>query len=517
MRVWLVLVCLLWTSQSWAEPIRVLVSAGQRRGLPEQAVLRHADRDAKRVAEVFIKQGRVKPENAIVVTDATEDKLNAALSKAAAIAAKQAKDQVTLIVYVSAHGDRTRLLLAGKSVTLADLRQRIDSVRAGLRLVITDACRTTEATRAKGVRETPAFSLNVDAPQASGSVWLHASADGEAAQESDKLQGAVFTHFLVSGLRGSADRNRDQQVTLSEAWTYAYHQTLYRTARGSGVVQRPEAEYRLHESTPLVLTYRDAGAAHLSLPAARDTHYLAYATGSKTVQAEVWATPKGATEIALPPGQYLLQRRGAGGAGAVTLTLARGERRELTASQFRPVEVEELAAKGGTLVLRPHAVFVAAGLTTATVHPLVPRLELGASTRLSDLGMTLRLGGAAGRHAPGANDVEVQALDATATLEYVFDLGRAELRAGLGPSALWLREGVRRKDAADLEPLGFDVEDEYRALALGGAAVASARYDVAEVLFLELSASAGALGVKRGSATRPVWRGGAELGAGARF
>ncbi len=513
----LTLALCLWSFAAAAKPIRVLVAAGQARGLAEQGTLKHANRDAERFRKVFVKQGRVDAKHAILVKNATRSSLFSALLRAKAAAASQPKSQVTFIFYFSGHGDRTHLNLAGDAVPLAELRRAIGQVPAGLRLVVVDACRSTDPARKKGVSATAPFSIAVDAPAASGSVWLYAAADGEAAQESDALAGAVFTHFLVNGLKGAADANRDRRVTLSEAWSFAYNQTLYRSARGSGVMQRPAAQYDLAESAPLVLTFEDRRAAELTFPAARDTHYLVYATGSKTVAAELWATPKETVAVSLPPGQYIVQRRGAAGAAAIQLSLANREKRTLQASDFRPVALEELAAKGGTLVMRPHEAFVSAGATTGTLDAVMPRIGFGAGTRIGELALSLRLGGARGEHVSGDNDVTVTTLDSSVELAYVLPLAPVELRFGAGPTALVVWEGLRRRDADLVGPLGYPVEQNHRALALGGVASASGRVRLSEALFAELGVRGGVLGVQRQSSTSALWLATAEAGAGVMF
>src|SRR5690606_26313350 len=105
-------------------------------------------------------------------------------------------------------------------------------------------------------------------PQASGQVWLHASSDGEAAQESDELQGAIFTHAWLNGLRGAADANGDARVTLDESFAFAHSRTLIRSAKSSGVLQKPEAVVSLREGGPVVLTQTAARMGTLSLPQA---------------------------------------------------------------------------------------------------------------------------------------------------------------------------------------------------------------------------------------------------------
>lgn len=496
-----------------AEPIRVLVAASENRGLSEQGVLKHADQDAASFRNVFVALGRVDPKRAFLVQHATKDSLFAALDRARAAASTRPADQVTFIFYFSGHGDREHLDLSGDAVPLAELRRRIQLVPAGLRLVVIDACRTADPMRKKGVSATAPFSISLSAPSATGSVWLYAAADGEAAQESDTLGGAVFTHFFVDGLKGAADSNHDHRVTLSEAWSFAYHQTLYRSARGSGVTQRPAANYDLAESAPLILTYEDRHDADLTLPAARDTHYLVYATGSKTVAAELWSAPDKPEHVPLPAGEYIVQRRGAAGAAAVQVSLGSGEKRTLQPSNFRPVAVEELAAKGGTLVLRPNEVFVSVGAVTGTLDPLMPHVGLGFATRLGDFALGLRVGGARGRELTGANQVTVTSLDATLELDRVVRLWPFELRVGLGPTLMQVWETLRRRDAATIEPLGYPVEQDYRALAAGGTADVSGRLPLSNRAFVELVIRGGALGVRRQSSTSLLWLATAE-GAG---
>lgn len=50
-------------------------------------------------------------------------------------------------------------------------------------------------------------------------LFMAASAN-EVSQESDKWGGGVFTHYLIRGLRGEADENRDGFVYISELERY---------------------------------------------------------------------------------------------------------------------------------------------------------------------------------------------------------------------------------------------------------------------------------------------------------
>src|SRR4051812_39955298 len=77
---------LLFTAILRAEPIRILLAAGQGRGLAGEVALRYADRDAEHVRDVFTSIGGVRPENTIVVVGATATQIVGALDRAQAIA-----------------------------------------------------------------------------------------------------------------------------------------------------------------------------------------------------------------------------------------------------------------------------------------------------------------------------------------------------------------------------------------------------------------------------------------------
>jgi hypothetical protein len=172
---------------------------------------------------------------------------------------------------------------------MTGIAARARSVPAGLRVLVTDACRSFPS-RFKGVTTEPGFAIATPSTSADGVVWLFASGEGEPAQESDELEGALFTHYWVSSLRGAGDANGDGQVTLAESYDFAYSQTLLRSGRSTGVLQHPSAVFDLHEAAPIVLTKTFASGTVLRMPRAADAHYLVYSVGSRTVLGELWGS-----------------------------------------------------------------------------------------------------------------------------------------------------------------------------------------------------------------------------------
>jgi hypothetical protein len=327
-----------------AEPVRLLVSVGHKVGLQAERPLKYADNDATRVRDVMVSLGGVKAENATVLAEPTRAQLFAALDRARDEAKKHTVEEVTFLFYFSGHGDRDAIHLGDERVLLTDLSAKLAEVPAGLRIAVTDACR---ATRDKGFTADEPFAITAATiPQASGQVWLHASSDGEAAQESDELQGAIFTHAWLNGLRGAADANGDARVTLDESFAFAHSQTMIRSAKSSGVLQKPEAVVSLREGAPVVLTQTVSTMATLSLPQSKDTHYLVYAAGAKSVLSELWGSADRRITLRVPPGRYVVHKRFSGVGGLAQIAVGEGEERKLEDKDFSTSTLEALARKG---------------------------------------------------------------------------------------------------------------------------------------------------------------------------
>lgn len=499
-----------------AEPLRVLVSVGHRAGLAGEAPLKHAARDAARVRDVFVQLGDVRPENAILLTEPTAAQLFAALDRAAAIAKTHRPDEVTLLFYFSGHGDRERIHLGGERVALRDIDAKLAATPAALRIVVADACRTAEV-RPKGVSAEEPFAITLGAPAgASGVVHIHASADGEVAQESDELGGAVFTHYFTTGLAGAADVDGDARVTLAEAYAFAYGQTLFRSARAAGVIQRPAAQFDLREAAPIVLTRTNAVSA-IRLPRATDVHYLVYGVGSRTVVGELWSSPDRAVALAVAPGKYIVQRRAGGRSAAAQIDVTRGQQRDLSSADFRAVPEEVLARKGGDLLLRPNEISLAYAAETTRLVGLGHELALRYGHSWG--GVALSLGALGGLGATDANGqrADLRWLGVDALVELRGKVGDVLLRAGAGPRVVALLQTLRRDDADRVALAGYTGERESRTAMAGAHVLLGARLPIGDAFFVEVDARGEALVARREGETLPAWGAGAGAAVGLSF
>ena len=305
--VWLgVAALVLGAAPARATEARVAVVVGFTRGLESEEPLRYAGEDARRFRDVLVDLGGVSPDHALLVQGGGRTAVFEAIATSAATirALAQTGRTVTLIFYFSGHGDEASLHLGPEQLPLTELRARLSAVPAQLHWTILDSCRSGEIQ--KGVRRGPDFTLDVVPAGPQGAVELRAAATGEPAQESDSLEGALFTHFLITGLRGEADVDRDGQVTLAELYSYAYRRTLLKS--GSAVSpQHPSIREEFSGAGDWILTRTSGASAQLTLPPLTGGDYVVFALPSGSVVLE--ATGGQGGPLALPSGRYLVQRR----------------------------------------------------------------------------------------------------------------------------------------------------------------------------------------------------------------
>jgi hypothetical protein len=115
-----------------------------------------------------------------------------------------------------------------------------------------------------------------------------------------ELGGSVFTHYLLSGLRGEADRDNDDRVTLTELYAYAYRKTVLRTGTGE-VLQHPAIQLQLSGAGEVVLSHLTAAVATLEV--SRDAErYLVFSLPSEAMVGEL--SSEGSGRLALPKGAF---------------------------------------------------------------------------------------------------------------------------------------------------------------------------------------------------------------------
>lgn len=327
---WLLAACFALPEPAAARQQRFALVVGTNQGQPDEPRLRFAERDAERMSDVLSRLGNVAPEDLILLRGANREGLERALD-ALRVRIRRAKAadsavEPVLFVYYSGHAGPSQMHLRGTTLPFKHLENAVEAMEATVAVVVMDACYSGALTRKKGGVGAEPFEFDVtDRLQTRGLAVLSSSAAGEDAQESDRLRGGVFTHHLVSGLMGAADKSRDGLVTLSEAWSYAQTQTVRTTSR-SRRVQHPTFRFELAGRRELVITRLNAGATLATLVFVRPGGYVVFEDDSNGPVAMELAAREGTT-LRLPPGRYRVRRRGARSVQEATYDLHAGKTR----------------------------------------------------------------------------------------------------------------------------------------------------------------------------------------------
>ncbi|AKU92312.1 caspase family protein [Vulgatibacter incomptus] len=309
--------------------------------------LRYAGSDADAVARLFVELGGISRGDQVVLLDPDRAALQRGLEEVRKRLARAPAEgsRPELFFYYSGHSDEEGLLLGGERFGYAELRHALDEMPADVRVAILDSCASGALTRRKGGVARPSFL--VDASTAvKGHAFLTASSADEAAQESDRLGASFFTHHLVSGLRGAADSTGSGKVTLTEAYRYAFRETLAQTERTTGGAQHPGYEMQLVGSGDLVMT--DLRATSAGLVVGDDVEgriYVRDVAGSLVV--EVRKLPAAPLELGLAPGDYTLTLEERGSLYESRIVLTEGRRTRLDRAQLREVQGEATVRRGG--------------------------------------------------------------------------------------------------------------------------------------------------------------------------
>jgi hypothetical protein len=426
-----------------ADSRRVIVAIGSNHGLDAERPLTFAERDAERFAMVMTELGGANGDDVSLVTAATPRRVMQALASAGA----RLDDDSMLVVYYSGHGSDVALHMQGERLDLAQLRAAVDSMPARLRLLVVDACRDSAAEKGFSPVEPFAISLTL-AAQHRGVVTMQSAGPGEVALESMRLRSGLFSHYLISGLRGAADRDADGRISVNEAYDFAYSRTLQQSASAIGRTQHPTIHMDIEGAGPLVLTSVAPTRSLLILPPGRDVQYVVFEKGSQTAFAEAWSAADRPTRVALPAGHFIVQRRSSDGSGVGEITLPFGGTRRVAPNDFRPIEDEELTLRGGDQVLRAQRVSAAFGLTLQQGN-LGEGLALGYQRGSNQWQLALALGASRYGYDRGDSHVQRDAFSLLAGLQYTELLGQANLRVSAGAAATLHRQELLTPQARD--------------------------------------------------------------------
>ncbi len=327
-----------------------LLSAADKGGGDLQD-LRYPKSDADKFARALTEMGGVFKKNLLRVdlNDAQTLREAFAQQQQAMRAARKRGRRVEFFFYYSGHADENGLRLGDDRMSYRELKQHIQSCPASLRLAILDACASGELTRNKGGQTRAAFLLD-RSRDVDGLAIMTSSTAAEASQESDRLGGSFFTHYLINALRGAGDADGDSLVTMSEAYQYTYSHTLHRTQGTQSGPQHPSFAMDLLGAGEIVLS--DLRSVDASLILDQDLSGNLYVLDDAgRVSAQIDKQADRQVELGLDPGDYDLALQHKGQLWLGQIRLRRRERKIVGLSHFSLSEREWTQARGASNTL----------------------------------------------------------------------------------------------------------------------------------------------------------------------
>lgn len=446
------------TTLALAGTTRLGIFVGNNVGFGSDEPLVYAEDEARRVSRLFVERGGVDKDRAIVLQGASARELSRAIAQLEGQVreATARGDDAMVVFYYSGHATARGLHMAGSRFDMGELERWLTTSPADVRVAFVDACESGSLARTRGGTPVDHVTVEVDdALTASGLAIVTSTGPLSAARESASFGGGVFSRSLITGLRGSADENGDGEITLDEAYRYAFEQTVVQTARSGTAIQRPEYRYEIAGMGRVVLTRVSSRAAGLTLPEELEGTYTVVSVTSGQIVARVDKTPGEPHRLALPPGRYVVRKVRREDVLLAELDLAWGGNRWVDDQQMTSVPLGDPLARGSWQP-RPWRFTVRGFGSTRRVAGNPAMLGVEGELR-ARVGRRLHLGawGAVGRGTIW--DLSRRLLSDHVTfgagLYSERSLGRVDLYVGVGPTVSQIRQKL---DALELDDTNID-------------------------------------------------------------
>jgi hypothetical protein len=349
---------------------------------------------------------------------------------------ERAGRQAVLFVYYSGHGDADALHLGDSRFALRELEALVRGSSAQVRILVIDACRSGSVTRVKGGTPAPPIALASDTDQLGGEgvIVLTASTAGEDAQESDALKGSFFTHYLLSGLRGAADDDGDQTVTIGEAFRYTRDQTILASARTVSGVQHPTFHYDLRGRADLALVDLGSDKTRGKLTVPASASWLIVRDGGRgAIVGEITADAPRRT-LSLRPGRYAVRGRARDALLEGTVAVERGRDTVVDPGDLSRTTYAKLVRKGhGEILTSVYGAFAGPMVASSVIDGAGACMGLSAGLMWvrSDLTFSPRVSGCRGEFANEILTAKTSTFALDVRVAKVWDVSRVAFDLGV--------------------------------------------------------------------------------------
>ncbi|SEM89515.1 Caspase domain-containing protein [Stigmatella aurantiaca] len=241
---------------------------------PQWRGLRYSGKDATDLAAVLGDPARGRFDQVRVLTRPEETTREAILAALRKLKREATRPDDVVLVYLSAHGtlardgrgelsrylvtrDASYRAIPQTALSMDALKAEFEQLPSRRRLLVLATCHSGSGksllpqeleVELAGIKS--GFYARPLEESSRASMVFAASDWGETAREDESLRNDIYTHFLIEGLGGAADRNADGAVTATEAHDYSRRRTFAFTEGR----QRPSAEILEVGADPIILS-----------------------------------------------------------------------------------------------------------------------------------------------------------------------------------------------------------------------------------------------------------------------
>lgn len=162
-------------------------------------------RDAKTIKWLYEKNG---DSETIILTDQQATKSNIINTMKQLFGKSGQHDAV--VMFYSGHGEKGAVCAYDGNLSYYEIAKVFNSTKAGRRIAFINACYSGTMRRKS----------HYSSLKNKDMVFFLSSRSNETSIEQLNMKNAFFTAYLQQGLRGSADKNRDQVITAKELFDY---------------------------------------------------------------------------------------------------------------------------------------------------------------------------------------------------------------------------------------------------------------------------------------------------------
>lgn len=174
--------------------------------------LRLTEADAKAIAALYAENTSV--DYALLLNqDASRNKILKAIKK---VFSKATPDD-RVVFFFSGHGYPGGFCASDGKVSYSEVRNAMATSKSNTKLMFIDAC------RAGGMRVTPEEAQTaVNAAQKANVMLFLSSRNNENSIEHPSMANGLFTAYLLKGLKGGADADRNRIITAKELFKFVH-------------------------------------------------------------------------------------------------------------------------------------------------------------------------------------------------------------------------------------------------------------------------------------------------------